>query len=232
MMIKRFLPLILAAALTGCATAQIPTTATVGGTGDDHPGSVPVLLGLDPVRQDLKLSSLQCALLDSLRTEYKSRAKQIAAIGMADEDAGIRANWDLKSLRKNFNQRALAVLSSSQQDRLRQIERQMLKGNLLTSSSEQQLLGLTPQQQQQLAGIAQSSTAKVTALNAKSASGKLSPFWADIKRHQIQSGTSNQMLSVLTASQKKQWLVLSGQKMGLPKFSDPNADTKSLFEGY
>jgi len=231
-MMKRFLPLLLAAALTGCSTAQLPTTTATAGAGNDHPGSVPVLLGLDPVRQDLKLSSLQCALLDSLRTEYKSSAKQITAIGMADEDAGIRANWDLKSLRKTFNQRALAVLSSSQQDRLREIERQMLKGNLLTSPSEQQLLGLTPQQQQQLAGIAQSSTAKVTALNAQSASGKLSPFWADIKRHQIQSGTSNQMLSVLTASQKKHWLVLSGQKMGLPKFSDPNANTKSLFEGY
>jgi hypothetical protein len=187
---------------------------------------------LDPVRQDLKLSSLQCTLLDSLRAQYKSRSKQIIAIGMADEDAGIRANWDLKSLSKQFNQRALNVLSSSQQDRLRQIERQMLGGNLLTSPSEQQLLGLSAQQQQQLASISQSSKAQVASLNAQSASGKLSPFWADIKRHQLQSSTSNQMLSVLTAKQKKHWLVLSGQKMGLPKFSDPNARTQSIFEGY
>jgi hypothetical protein len=229
-MMKRFLSLLLVVAVTGCATAQ--NSGFAGGKGEDHPGSVPVLLGLDPVRQDLKLSSLQCALLDSLRAEYKKRSKQIVATGMADEDAGIRANWDLKSLRKQFNQRALAVLSSSQQDRLRQIERQMIGGNLLTSPTEQQLLGLSPQQQQQLAAISQSSNGKVAALNAQSSSGKLSPFWADIKRHQIQSSTSSQMLSVLTHQQKKQWLVLSGQKMGLPKFSDPNARTESIFEGY
>jgi len=227
---KRFLPLLLAVALTGCATAQVPSTATAGGAGDDHPGSVPVLLGLDPVRQDLKLSSLQCALLDSLRTEYKSRAKQITAIGMADQDAALRSSWDLRSLRKQFNQRALQVLNSSQQERLRQIERQMLGGKLLSSPKEQQLLGLSQQQQQQLAVISQSSNAKIVALNAQSTSGKISPFWTDIKRHQIDSATKNQMLSVLTHKQKKQWLVLSGQKMGLPKIHEPNANTKSLFE--
>jgi hypothetical protein len=151
---------------------------------------------------------------------------------MADEDAGIRANWDLKSLSKQFNQRSLNVLSASQQDRLRQIERQMLGGNLLTSPAEQQLLGLSAQQQQQLASISQSSKAQAAALSAQSSSGKLSPFWADIKRHQLQGSTSNQMFSVLTAKQKKHWLVLSGQKMGLPKFSDPNARTESIFEGY
>jgi hypothetical protein len=184
------------------------------------------------VRQDLKLSSLQCALLDSLRSEYKSRSRQITAIGMADQDASLRASWDLRSLRKQYNQRSLAVLNPSQLERLRQIERQMLGGNLLTSPSEQKLLGLSASQQQQLASIAQSGAANATALNAQAASGKLSPFWSDIKRRQIQSGTSRQMLSVLTPEQKKQWLVLSGQKMGLPKVHDPNARTESIFEGY
>jgi hypothetical protein len=225
---KKILSTLCAVVLCGCATAQLH--ASQGG--DDHPGSIPVLLGLDPVRQDLKLSSLQCALLDSLRSEYKSRSRQITAIGMADEDASLRASWDLRSLRKQYNQRALAVLNSSQTDRLRQIERQMLGGNLLTSPSEQQLLGLSSAQQQQLAAISQSGNAKVADVNSRLSSGKLSPFWADIKRRQIQSGTSNQMLSVLTHQQKKAWLVLSGQKMGLPKVHDPNARTESIFEGY
>lgn len=228
---RRHLPIVLAAVLlTACSTTgQSQSSASAGG---DHPGSIPVLLGLDPVRQDLKLSSLQCALLDSLRSEYKSRSRQITAIGMADQDASLRASWDLRSLRKQYNQRSLAVLNPSQLDRLRQIERQMLGGNLLTSPSEQKLLGLSASQQQQLASIAQSGTAKATALNAQATTGKLSPFWSDIKRRQIQSGTSRQMLSVLTPKQKKQWLVLSGQKMGLPKVHDPNARTESVFEGY
>lgn len=191
-----------------------------------------MLLGLDPVRQDLKLSSLQSALLDSLRSEYRQRSRQITAIGMADQDASLRASWDLRSLRKQYNHRALAVLNPTQLDRLRQIERQMLGGNLLTSAAEQKLLGLSAAQQQQLATIAQSSNSKVAALNAQASSGKLSPFWSDIKRRQVQSGTSRRMLSVLTPEQKKQWLVLSGQKMGLPKVHDPNARTESIFEGY
>ena len=226
---KRLLPFLLTAvALTGCATAQQPAT----GKATDHPGSIPVLLGLDPVRQDLKLTSLQCALLDSLRSQYKSQVRNLTQLGMADEDASLRASWDLRSLRKQFNGRALAVLTPSQQDRLRQIERQMLGGNLLTSPAEQKLLGLDAGQQQQLAAIARSSQAQVNAINARYNAGQLSPFWRGIKLRGIQSKSSQQMVSVLTRQQKKQWLVLSGQKMGFPKVHDPNARTQSLFEGY
>jgi hypothetical protein len=198
----------------------------------DSPASVPVLLGLEPVRADLKLSSLQCALLDSLRADYKKQAQQITAIGMADQDAALRADWDLKDLRKQFNARALNVLNSSQQDRLRQIERQMLGGTLLTSVSEQKLLGLTPAQQASLAVIEKNNQAKAAAITAQFNSGKISSFRKDIDLHGIQQDTSKKMLAVLTPKQKKQWEILSGQKLGLPKVHDPNASSKSLFEGY
>jgi len=198
----------------------------------DSPASIPVLLGLDPVREDLHLSSLQCALLDSLRSEYKSQARQITAIGMADRDAALRANWDLKDLRKQFNTRALNVLNPSQQDRLRQIERQMLGGNLLTSESEQKLLGLTPEQQASLAILDKSNQAAAAAITARFNNGKTSNFSKDIQLHRLQQNTSNKMLAVLTPKQKKQWEILSGQKLGLPKIHDPNANSKSLFEGY
>ncbi len=198
----------------------------------DSPASVPVLLGLDPVRQDLHLSSLQCALLDSLRSEYKSRARQITAIGMADQDAALRANWDLKDLRKQYNRRAVEVLSSSQQDRLRQIERQMLGGTLLTSVSEQKLLGLAPWQQQSLSVIEKNDQAGAAAITARFNDGKISNFSKDIQLRRLQQNTSKKMLAVLTPQQKKQWEILSGQKLGLPKVHDPNANSKSLFEGY
>ena len=198
----------------------------------DSPASVPVLLGLEPVREDLKLSSLQDALLDSLRADYKARARQITAIGMADQDAALRADWDLKDLRKQFNQRALNVLNPSQQDRLRQIERQMLGGTLLTSLSEQKLLGLTPAQQQSLAVIEKRNQAQAAAVTAQFNTGKISSFRKTIDLHRIQQNSSKQILAVLTPKQKKQWEILSGQKLGLPKLHDPNANTKSLFEGY
>lgn len=227
-------------AFTGCSTVvqnqsgagMVTEGRGDAGGGDDHPGSVAVLLGLDPVRQDLKLSSLQCALLDSLRSEYKSRARKITAIGMDGEDAALRAGWDLRKLRKKYNERALAVLSSSQQDRLRQIERQQLKGNLLTSPAEQQLLGLSVQQQQKIAAISVSQSSQITAINAKYNNSMGSSFLKDLSLHNLQGQTSKQMLAVLTEKQKKSWLILSGQKMGLPKIKDPDAQTKSVFEGY
>jgi hypothetical protein len=215
-----------------CLAAAVTTPVLSAKNSSDSPASVPVLLGLEPVRADLKLSSLQCALLDSLRSEYKSRARQITAIGMADRDAALRADWDLRDLRNQFNQRALDVLSASQQDRLRQIERQMLGGGLLASVSEQKLLGLTPQQQASLAVIEKADLANASSITAQFNAGKISNFRKDIDLHRNQQQTSKKMLAVLTPKQKKQWEILSGQKLGLPKVHDPDASTKSLFEGY
>lgn len=227
---KRFISLVLLA-LTGCASVAAPASRP-GVVLEDHPGSIPVLLGLEPVRQDLKLSSLQCALLDSLRSEYKARCRKITALGMADTDAGIRADWDLKSVRRQFNGRALAVLSSAQQDLLRQIERQMLGGNLLTSPAEQKLLGLTPAQQQRIALIASAKSARIAAINSKYDNPSGSSFFKDLTLHRYQQETSRRMLAVLTEKQRKQWLVLCGRKTGLPRIHDPNASMKSLDEGY
>ncbi len=198
----------------------------------DSPASVPVLLGLEPVRVDLKLSSLQCALLNSLRADYKMQARQITAIGMANRDAALRANWDLQDLRKQFNQRALNVLNPSQQDRLRQIERQMLGGSLLTSIAEQKLLGLTPQQQLSLAILEKNDQSHAAAIMTQFNNGKISSFRKNINLHSNQQKTSRKMLAVLTPRQKEHWLVLSGQKLGFPEIHDPNATTRSLFEGY
>jgi hypothetical protein len=198
----------------------------------DSPASVPILLGLEPVRADLHLSSLQCALLDSLRSEYKNRAKQITAIGMAEQDAALRADWDLRDLRSQFNQRALNVLSPSQQDRLRQIERQMLGGALLTSVSEQQLLGLTPAQQASLAVLEKNDQAQAASVTAQFNAGKISNFRKVIALHSIQQKTAKKMLAVLTPKQKEHWEILKGQKHALPPVYDPNANAKSLFEGY
>ena len=225
-------PLILLVLLgiVGCASQQANSSLPKA-LSSESPASVPVLLGLDPVRQDLHLSSLQCALLDSLRSEYKSRSRQITAIGMADREAALRSDWDLQNLRNNYNKRALAVLSPSQQDRLRQIERQMLGGSLLTSPTEQRLLGLSASQQKSISAISASDRSNASAINALFNSGIISPFERDIRLHRNQRQTSRQMLAVLNPDQRKHWLVLSGQKLGLLEIHDRNASAKSLFEG-
>lgn len=202
------------------------------GDGSDSPASLAVLLGLDGVRQELGISPVQCGLLDSLQADYRKQAKNIMMIGEADQDAALRSDWDIRSLRKQYNSRSLAVLSADQQQRLMELQRQMLGGSLLSSVAEQKLLGLSAQQQKQLASIAFSSQAQVTSVTAQARAGQISDFRKGIDLRRIQRQTSDQMVAVLTAEQKKQWKILSGQKSGMPEIHDPNARTQSLFEGY
>jgi len=198
----------------------------------DSPASMPVLLGLDGVRQELRMTPVQAGILDSMQAEYKSRAKQIMAIGMADQDAALRADWDVRSLRKQYNASALGVLTPDQQQRLMELQRQMLGGSLLSSVTEQKLLGLSSQQRQQLTSLASSSQAQATAINAQAQAGQISSFHKGSELRRIQQQTSDQMMALLTPDQKNQWKILSGQKSGMPKIHDPDASTKSLFEGY
>lgn len=202
------------------------------GGGSDSPASLAVLLGLDGVRQELRISPAQCGLLDSLRSDYKKQAKNIMMIGEADQDAALRSDWDVRSLRKQYNARSLAVLTPDQQQRLLEIQRQMLGGSLLSSVTEQKLLGLSTSQQQQLSALSSSSQAQATSVNAQAKAGQISSFRKGIELRRIQRQTSDQMIAVLTPDQKKQWKILSGQKSGMPEIHDPNARTESLFEGY
>lgn len=202
------------------------------GDGVDSPASLAVLLGLDGVRQELGITPAQGGLLDALQADYKKQAKNIMAIGQADQDAALRADWDIRSLRKQYNSRSLSVLTADQQQRLMELQRQMLGGSLLSSVTEQKLLGLSTQQQQQLAALGSSSQAQANSVNAQAQAGQISGFRKGIELRRIQRQTSDQMVALLTPDQKKQWKILSGQKSGMPEIHDPNARTQSLFEGY
>ena len=222
------LALPIAALLITC----VSTLRAGNSNGSDSPASLSVLLGLDGVRQELGITPAQSGLLDALQSDYKSQAKNIMAIGQADQDAALRADWDIRSLRKQYNSRSLAVLTPDQQQRLMELQRQMLGGSLLSSVTEQKLLGLSPQQQQQLAALSSSSQAQATSINAQAQAGQISSFRKGIELRRIQQQTSDRMVAVLTPDQKKQWKILSGQKSGMPEIHDPNARTQSLFEGY
>jgi hypothetical protein len=196
------------------------------------PASLPTLLALPAVRQELILTPVQAGLLDSIQADYRKQAGNITAMGMDDEDGALRSEWDIRKLRKQMNARALAVLSDSQQARLLELERQMLDGSLLSSPTEQKLLGLTADQRKQLAALAASSRARASVVSARVAAGQISDFQKGIELRHIQEETSRGMKEVLTADQRTQWKILSGRKSGLPAIHDPNARTESLFEGY
>lgn len=181
----------------------------------ESPSSMPVLLGLEPVRRDLKVSSLQEALLDSLRAEYKAKVGVTASAGLLDPKIAAKCESDLRASRVAYNRRALRILNPGQQARLRQIERQMLGGYFLNSPSEQQLLGFTPEQKRKAADIAIHDKRRAAEIMRKFQDGKMSPFRKDIELHRLQSVTARSMMHLLTPSQLRQYLGLKGPKMGL-----------------
>jgi len=204
---------LLAALLLG-ASATLPAADQLAAL-PESPSSMPVLLGLEPVRKDLKVSSLQEVLLDSLRAEYKAKVSVTAAAGLADPKIAPKCDADLKSLRTSYNKRVLRVLNPLQQLRLREIERQVLKGYFLNSPSEQKLLGFTPEQSKKAADISAYDHRTAAKIQGDFHAGKISPFRKDIELHRLQSTTARSMMHLLTPAQQKQYLGLTGPKLKL-----------------
>lgn len=210
--------------LPACATTSAPKKAS--------PASIAVLLKLDGVRQELGITPAQAGILDAIHAGYKQQARNIMAFGEDGDDGALRSEWDIRKLRKQTNARCLAVLTAGQQERLLEIQRQMLGGNLLGSPSEQALLGLSAAQQAQLSAISNSARSQARVINAQASAGQIPQGTMRSRLRGIQEQSSSQMLAVLTPGQKKQWKILSGQKTGMPAIHDPDARTMSLFEGY
>jgi len=181
----------------------------------DSPASVPVLLGLEPVRQDLKISSLQAVLLNTLRAEYKAKVGVVAAAGLLDSKLAPKAQADLVAYRAKYNQRALDVLNPAQQQRLRQIERQMLGASLLTSTSEQKLLNLNDRQIRKIGEIHAYETTKAASINKRFNEGKINFFRKDLDLRRLQKTVGRSIYNLLTPDQRKQWLGLAGPKLKL-----------------
>jgi hypothetical protein len=219
-MISRRLPLL--ATLLVAVAGFFPSVRAVDAGGGavlaasaDSPSSMPVLLGLEPVRRDLKVSSLQEALLDSLRAEYKAKVGVTAAAGLTDPKIAAKCEADLKASRISYNHRVLRILNEGQRERLRQIERQILKGYFLNSPSEQKLLGFTPEQSKKASDIARYDRQQASAIMKDFHDGKISPFKKDIRLHRLQTTTARSMLHLLTPSQESLYLGLSGPKLKL-----------------
>jgi hypothetical protein len=193
------------------ASASMAGAKTVS----DSPASVPVLLGLEPVRQDLKISSLQAALLDSLRAEYKAKVGVVAAAGIVDSKLAPKAHADLVAYRASYNQRALNVLNPAQQQRLRQIERQMLGATLLTSASEQKLLNLNDRQVRKIGEIHAYEKTKAASIMKRFNEGKINSFRKDLDLRRLQKTVGRSIYNLLTPDQRKQWLGLAGPKLKL-----------------
>lgn len=192
----RLLPaLLFAATLTGLQAKP---------TADEFTGALPLLLTSENVRQDLKLNSLQCAVLDSLRSEYKSEARKLVATQPQTPEARTIAQGKLDALNVKYNTRALSALSTKQAEELLSIEHTLLKGFTLILPAVQARLQLNREQRNQISAI-QSKFANYNGkVNRDFEAGKISPFERRARLAKYRVEQSAAMENVLTPAQLSQ----------------------------
>lgn len=192
------------------ASPLLATTAAV-----DHPGALPILLGLDGVRAELKVDSLQRAVLDSLRGEYKSAARKLTNPMPATTEQRTAAEKQLGQINERFNKRALSVLSDTQRQRFQEIEHQMLGATRLYSPAVQSKIGLTEKQKQAVEAIRLKGLAYVGKVNQQFENGQIT--FQDrlelLRSRRLSQGSA--LLKVLTPEQRNAFLSLGGKKFAV-----------------
>lgn len=202
----RFLILLAALAFSLAPQAKAVTAAV------EHPGSVPVLLGVEKVRDELKLNSLQRAVLDSLRSEYKNAARQIVATNPTTPGQRLEAEKKLLALNDRYNERALSTLNTTQRAKFIKIERKVLGALILYTPSVQKELAFTPKQVQAVEKIRLSGLNAVGKINHKFEAGKIGyQERLDLLRAR-KLASSEVLLKVLTPTQKAEFAKLTSQQ--------------------
>lgn len=196
--------------LLAAAASLTASTAPI-----DHPGALPVLLGLDAVQQELKLDSLQRAVLGSLRGEYKAAVRNlvtpIPAVGLER----VAAEKEFMKINARYNKRALSVLNATQRTRLKEIEHQILGGTMLNAPSVQARLGLSEKQKQKIESLRQKNLAYVAKVNRQFEEGKIGYFerLSLLRARRVSQGEA--ALKVLTPAQRDAFLALGGKKLSI-----------------
>jgi hypothetical protein len=180
--------------------------------GTEHPGSVPVLLGLDSVRNELGLTKSQRTKLDQIRSNFKADARLITTRPPTTQVEKSAANSTVKALIAKYNQKAVAVLTPTQHARLVEIERQTLGGLMLFLPGEQKQLQLSPGQVNALAKIRADGEAYASQITNSFEKGDISLQERLVKLRNYRIKQSDRCLRVLSPAQQKAFKNLQGEK--------------------
>ena len=202
---KRSFFLLMMSGYLTVATSVRADSITTHEAKKENPGSLPLLVSLEHVEKDLHLTSLQRSIIGGLHNDYRAAAMKITEAGWKASSDTARLQVELDHLGAIYNERIMALLNSRQRRRLREIERQVLGGTLLTAPSEQQLLGMSEQQKKKITALAHDANKKAAIINLKANQGKLNYHRQIIalRKNRLQHAAA--MLKVLTPSQLEMW---------------------------
>lgn len=193
----------------GAASASKQAVAPVR----ENPGSLPILISLDHVSQDLHLTSLQKSVITGLRSDYRAAAMKLMKAPHQTSTQIAEAQKKLEQLSVVYNQRAMDVLTPVQRHRLREVERQILGGTLLVAPSEQKLLGLNEEQKQKIEKIHQDAYQRAMDIDLRADQGKMSYHQQILALRNNRKRHGEKMVRVLTPAQRKKWEEQKGKKL-------------------
>lgn len=176
-----------------------------------HPGSLPVLLGLDSAKRELGLTKAQCSKLELIRADFKADARMVTTRTPSTAVEKTAANATVKALVARYNEKAVSVLTPQQHERLLQIERQNLGGLMLFLPAEQKQLGLSAGQIAALGKIRSDGEAYASGVTSSFERGDvtLSERLATLRNYRLKQ--SGKCLRVLTPAQQKTFERLQGK---------------------
>jgi len=210
---KPLRPLVVALALASAVSLGHGATRVIPPLPTSKPGSEAVLLGVDSVRKELHLTSLQRAVLNDIRTEYRDDARAIVAKVNAGKLSKVQAKSQLDALTASSNRRALRALNDDQRARLTQVEHQILGAFMLLSGDVQTELALTPKQKAKLAYVWWRTEKTASDINRKFEEGKISYYERILELRENRLDRSDDMLERLTKEQRAKLDQLAGAKM-------------------
>lgn len=192
-----------------CAIGLAAGSVNATTAAKEHPGALPLLVGIESVRNSLKLDSLQRAVLDSIRDEYKTEAKKLFKPAPATPEAKKETLAKLDALTERFNARVLAALNPTQKKKLESAEAEVLGATILVSPKVQKELGLNAAQSKKIEALRQKGLGYVDKVNKQFEEGEIGYFEKLELLRSKRLSLNKAMLGVLTPDQQKAFTALS-----------------------